>query len=154
MGHTGEGKARGKAGLPAASTSLSPAPAAKDGATIKGARWSAGSREGYFDSTRKQEPIYTSNTSFREFVPRLQSRIPARRPNTLNTAHHNTGLGRPSHGSQRTLAQQISDPNVPFHFPYTARATSVGNGSVGHSEVRKCATLHLGSSLSRTVAPC
>lgn len=51
MGHTGEAKAGGEAGLLTASVSL----ATKDGATVKepdgvrGARWSAGSREGYFD---------------------------------------------------------------------------------------------------------
>lgn len=51
VGHMGEAKARGEAGLLTASVSL----ATKDGATVKepdgvrGARWSAGSREGYFD---------------------------------------------------------------------------------------------------------
>lgn len=60
VGHTGEGKARGKAGPLTASesqaTSLSRALATKDGATVRGARCSAGSREGYFDSRLKQEP--------------------------------------------------------------------------------------------------
>lgn len=119
VGHVGEGKALRKAGLLTASTLLSPALATKDGATVKGARWRAGSRERYFDSRLKQEPIYTSDTYFRESMPRLQSRVPALSPSTLSTALHNTVLGRPSHGSQRTQVQPISDPNVPVHFPYT-----------------------------------
>lgn len=158
MGHTGEGKARGKAGLLTASTSLatslSPALATKDGATVKdGVRVP---EESILTQDLSRSQVYTSNTHSREFMPRLQSRVPALSQSSLNTPPHphNAGLGRPSRGSQRTPVQQISDPHVPVHFPYTAQATSVGDGSVGQSEVRRRSTLHLGSRLPRTMASC